>query len=100
MVIDHFPNHKLEDVIKKFMRQEKLPPIIKKWETYATPDGEKGIKSYNLIKVERGNADEAYLEIAKIFTKLCVPVEGRYWEIEPLLGVQDMMKSFSGSFKE
>ena len=53
------PYNKTEEWFKTFQEVSgKFPSYVKKWQTFACPDEDRGIKGYNIIMVEKGNADE------------------------------------------
>ena len=87
------PHNKTEQWSMIFMeaRKKPLPSCIKKWQTFSSADGENGIKGINIIYTERGQGDEALVEI----TKMIMPfweIEGYRWKLEPIIGVSDSMK--------
>jgi hypothetical protein len=77
------------DIFRKV--QGKLPSFIKKWQTFATPDEDRGIKGYNLIIVEKGNADEAMIEISKLIAPFW-KIDGFAMKTEAVFGMTDAMK--------
>jgi hypothetical protein len=85
------PYHKTKEVVKKTISAPQLPDYIKKWQSFGTPDGDNGMKAYNLIMVERDKAEEALLFISKLQSEF-TDIEGYVWKIEPCLGVQDALK--------
>lgn len=90
--------NKTEEWFKVFQEVKgKLPPYIKKWQTFATPDEYRGIKGYNLIMVEKGNADEALTEISKILAPFW-KIEGFGMKIEPVMALRDAVKVLGKSF--
>jgi hypothetical protein len=58
---------------------------------FATPDGDCGIKGYNLIMVEKGNADEALVEISKLIAPFW-KIEGFAMKTQTVMGMKDAMK--------
>lgn len=68
-----------------------FPNYIKKWQMFATPDENRGIKGYNLIMVEKGNADEALVEISKAIAPFW-KIEGFAMKIEPVMSMKDAVK--------
>jgi hypothetical protein len=92
MVSQWTPYNKTEEWFEIFKKVAgKLPGYIKRWHTFATPDGDRGIKGYNLIMVEKGNADEALLEISKLIAPFW-KIEGFAMKIEPVMGMKDAVK--------
>lgn len=92
IVTQWIPYHKTEEWFEAFKKVAgKLPSFIKKWQTFATPDVARGIKGYNVIMVEKGNADEALVEIAKLFAPFW-KIEGFAMKIEPVMGMKDAIK--------
>ena len=53
------PHNKTEQWSKIFLEVNKnpLPSCIKKWQTFSSADGQRGIKGYNLIFTEKGKGD-------------------------------------------
>lgn len=92
MVTQWTPYNKVDEWFKIFQEvRGKIPSVIKKWQTFALPDENRGIKGYNIITVERGNADEALIEI----TKLIAPfwkIEGFAMKIETVMSMRDSIK--------
>ena len=88
------PYNKTEEFKKIFLsvNEKPLPGFIKKWQTFSCHDGESGMKGYNLIMVEKGKADEAVIEIARIIRPFW-EIEGYRWKLEPLMGVKDSIKA-------
>ena len=62
------PHNKTEKFSKIFlkMNQNPLPSCIKKWQTFSSADGENGIKGINIIYTEKGQGDEALVEISRL----------------------------------
>jgi hypothetical protein len=88
------PFHKREEAGKGFLENSKiqLPSFIKKWEIFGTVDG-KHMTAIEIIYVQRDKADEGLNFINNSllpFTK----IEGITWNIQPLLSVKDMVKTF------
>jgi hypothetical protein len=93
MVTQWIPYDKTEQWVKIFLKEVTgpLPPYIKKWRSYATPDGDLGMKGYNLVYVEKGKGDEAQIYITKAFMPFW-EIEGFSMKIEELLGMKDIFK--------
>ena len=92
MVTQWTPYNKTEEWFKIFNDVKgKFPAYIKKWQTFATVDEERGIKGYNLIMVEKGNADEALVEISKAVAPFW-KIEGFAMKIETLFAMRDAVK--------
>ncbi len=87
------PHSKTEQWAKIFLKvnQNPFPSCIKKWQVYTSADGEDGIKGINIIFTERGQADEALVEISKVILPFW-EIEGYRWKLEPLFGIQDSLK--------
>ena len=86
------PNDKTEEWKKCMLDLAANPPTvgIKKWQTFSCPD-EFDYKGYNLIFTEKGQEDEALLEIAKTMFPL-TQIEGTSWKLEPLMTIPDSFK--------
>ncbi|MBT8352192.1 MAG: hypothetical protein KJO26_13305 [Deltaproteobacteria bacterium] len=86
------PNDKTEEWKKCMFDLAANPPTvgIKKWQTFSC-SYEFGYKGYNLIFTEKGQEDEALLEIAKTMFPL-TQIEGTSWKLEPLMTVPDSLK--------
>jgi len=92
MVSQWTPYNKTDEWFEIFKKVVgKLPSYIKRWDTFATPDGDHGIKGYNVIMVEKGNADEALIEISKLIAPFW-KIEGFSMKIEPVMGMKDAVK--------
>lgn len=91
MLTAWFPYPKGEEVVKKSISTPKLPDYIKKWQIFGTPDGNNGMKVYNLIMVEKDKTDEALIFISKLQSEY-YDIDGYVWKIEPCHGVQDALK--------
>ena len=91
MLTAWYPYPKAKEVVEKTVSAPKLPDYIKRLQIFGTPDGNNGMKVYNLIMVERNKADEALIFITKLQNEF-TDIEGYVWKIEPCLGVQDALK--------
>ena len=92
MVTQWTPYNKTNEWFNAFKEvQGKLPSFIKKWQIFAVPDEDRGFKGYNLIMVEKGNADEAMIEISKLIAPFW-KIEGFAMKIEPLFAMRDALK--------
>ncbi len=87
-----YPFNKIKKMAKLMLQVPKLPSYIKKWQAFATADGEKGIKAYNLIMVE-GNSDEAVIFIVQSQLPFTEAIEGYSYKIEPVMGTKDSLKA-------
>ncbi|MFX1480055.1 MAG: hypothetical protein ACFFCI_18195 [Promethearchaeota archaeon] len=97
MVTQWTPYHKTNEWLETFKQvQGKIPSFIKKWQTFATTDEDRGIKGYNLIMVEKGNADEAMIEISKLLAPFW-KIEGFAMKTEPILSMRDALKIIGAS---
>ena len=93
MVTIWYPSDKVKIVADKFVKasKEPLPDYIKRVQIYMTPDGPKGMKSYQVYMSEKGKGDEALFYINKILVPF-MGIEGYEWKIENLMGVKDSFK--------
>ncbi len=91
MLTAWYPYPKTKEVVKKTISATQLPDYIKKWQAFGTPDGNNGMKVYNLIMVEKDKTDEALLFISKLQSEF-TDIDGYVWKIEPCMGVQDALK--------
>ena len=87
------PPGKAKEVLNKFQKvtEKGIPKSIRKWQIYTVADGLDGVKAYELIFTEKGQADEALVEIHKMLLPFA-EVEGYRYKIEPLLGMKDTVK--------
>jgi hypothetical protein len=87
------PYNKTEEWAEIFLKvnQKPLPSCIKKWQTFSSADGENGIKGINIIYTEKGQGDEALVEISRLILPFWA-IEGYRWKLEPLYGVSDSLK--------
>ena len=88
-----FPPDKSIEVADKFFKQaaQPLPPVIKKWEVFATNDGLNGMKGYHLIMTERDKGDEAMGEINQLMGSMG-SIEGFRIKFEILNGMKEMAR--------
>ncbi|MFX1340302.1 MAG: hypothetical protein ACFFDK_16960 [Promethearchaeota archaeon] len=86
-----YPFNKAPEVAKKVLSFPKLPSSIKKWQIFATADGKKGIKGYNLIMTE-GDQEEAAKFIVKSMQPFTRDIEGYVWKLETVVGVRDALE--------
>ena len=93
MLTAWYPNSKAREIGKKVLSLGKMPDFIKKWQVFATAAGDKGIKAYNLVMVEKGNGDEAAMFIVKMQQSFSEDIEGYVWKIETCLGVKDAFQA-------
>ena len=92
MVTQWTPYNKTNEWFNVFKEvQGKLPSIIKKWQTFAIADEDRGIKGYNLIMVEKGNVDEGLIEISKVLAPF-MKIEGFAMKVEPVFAMRDALK--------
>ncbi len=93
MITQWYPSDKYKEVMEKFLKSsnQKLPDYIKKWQVFGTPDGTNGIKSYQLVMVERGKVDEANIYLSKMLLPY-YDIAGWQYKIEPLRGMSDFNK--------
>ena len=93
MVTIWYPSDKAIPVADTFAKasKEPIPDYIKRWQIYMTPDGPKGMKSYQVIMSEKGKGDEALFYINKTLVPF-MEIEGYEWKIENLMGVKDSFK--------
>jgi len=86
------PYNKVDEWFEIFNKVKgKFPPYIKKWQTFALPDEDRGIKGYNIIMVEKGNADEALIEIMKLIAPFW-KIEGFGMKVETVMSMKDSVK--------
>jgi hypothetical protein len=97
MVTQWTPYDKTNEWLETFKQvQGKIPSIIKKWQTFAVADEDRGIKGYNLIMVEKGNADEAMIEISKLIAPFW-KIEGFAMKTEAIFSMKDALKVIGAS---
>lgn len=92
MLTAWYPFKSAKDVMKTMGNVPKMPDFIKRWHTFATADGKKGVKVYNLIMVKENVSDEAAIFISKVQAQFANNVDGYVWKIEPCMGIQDSLK--------
>jgi len=86
------PYNKVDEWFKIFQEVKgKFPSYIKKWQTFALPDEDRGIKGYNIIMVEKGNADEALIAIMKVIAPFW-KIEGFGMKVETVMSMKDSVK--------
>jgi len=67
MVTLHYPAQMTEKVVETAMAMGTPPEYVKKWLTFGSNSDPKGFKEINIIYVEKGHADEASIELSKMF---------------------------------
>ena len=75
-----------------YMERPREIPFIRKWQVFNTSGGKKGNKQYHLIMSERGEGQQALIEINKYMLPLANEIKGLRTKIEVLMGVTDSMK--------
>ena len=74
-----------------FKHAGKLPPFIKKWQSFTSSDCSKGIKVYHLIYTEKEHAEEAITEVNKLNAPF-FNIEGYTSSIEILNTISEATK--------
>ena len=69
----------------------KMPSSITKWQSFATPDEQRGIKGYNLIMTKKEEAEEALMEVSKLLAPFW-KIEGFAMKLEILFSMKDAVK--------
>lgn len=93
MVTQWTPYNKTDEWFETFQKvRGKLPSFIKKWQTFAAVDEDRGIKGYSIVMVEKGKGDDAMIAIADLLVPFW-KIEGFSMKIEPLYGMRDAIKS-------
>ena len=91
MITTWVPFHKLEETDKLAPKAPISIPHLKKWLIFSTPDGKKGMKTYNIIYIEEGKAEETLLHLVKMLS-VFNEIEGYSYKIESMLSGRDMRK--------
>lgn len=91
MITTWVPFNKLEDVDKLTPESPFNIPNIKKWITLSIPDGKNGMKTYNIVYIEEGKAEETLLHLVKMLY-VFNEIEGYSYKIEATLSGRDMRK--------
>ncbi|MBY8988108.1 MAG: hypothetical protein KGD61_06605 [Candidatus Lokiarchaeota archaeon] len=92
MVTEWIPYHKTDEWLEVFKKvTSSLPSYIKKWQIFSTSDKKLGVKGYNLITVEKGNAEDAIIEINKLIAPFW-KIEGFAMDFEIVMTLKDSMK--------
>jgi len=91
MITTWVPFHKLEETDKLAPKAPISIPHLKKWLIFSTPDGKKGMKTYNIVYIEEGKVDEVQIKIMKLLS-FFNEVEGYSYKIEPVLSSRDIQK--------
>lgn len=86
-----YPSSKARELVELVKNMGKPPSYVKKWLTFQTGEGKKGIKHYNIIYTEKGHGDDAVVEISKMFRPFLdhESVEGKF---EVLVSARDALK--------
>ena len=69
-----------------------LPSCLKKWHVYSCSDGNGCFKGYNLIYAEKGQGDDALIEINRRMLPFC-RIKSSTWKLEPLMSATDVFKT-------
>ena len=93
MVTQWYPLKKNNEAADKYLQVIKapVPSYLKKWQTFTTMEGE-CVKVYNLIMVEKGNADEAAIYLTKTLAPFS-EIEGYSIKLEVVMGARDSFKA-------
>lgn len=94
MIITWVPFNKIEEVDEIMVSRGETPfkiPNIKKWTTLSTPDGQKGMKTYNIIYIEENKAEETLIHLMKLLSHFN-GIKGYSYKIESVLSGRDMRK--------
>lgn len=62
-----YPSSKAAELVELVKKMGKPPSYVKKWLTFQTAVGNRGIKHYNIVFIEKGHGDDAIVEISKMF---------------------------------
>jgi hypothetical protein len=85
------PFNKLEDVDKLTPKSPFNIPNIKRWIPLSTPDGKDGMKTYHIIYIDEGKAEETLPYIMKMLS-FFNEIEGYSYKIESTFSGRDMRK--------
>ena len=94
MLTAHFPFQKLGEVTEIAAKFTKVPPYIKKWQSFIAADDKKGIKGYNIIYLEEGKVEEGLLYVTKLQGEF-LQVDGYSWKVEPVISNRDGQRIMS-----
>lgn len=94
MIITWVPFDKIKEVDEIMISRGETPftiPNIKKWTILSTPDGQKGMKTYNIIYIEENKAEETLIHLMKLLSHFN-EIKGYSYKIESVLSGRDMRK--------
>lgn len=74
------------------MASHPLPACLKKWHIFSCSDGSGCFKGYNLIYAQKGQGDDALIEINRLMLPFC-EIKGATWKLEPLMSATDVFKT-------
>ncbi len=65
----YYPSQMQEKLMEMAAKMitNKQPAYVKKWLSYGAMNGPNGFKWINIIHIEKGHADEASIELTKLF---------------------------------
>lgn len=86
-----YPSSRARELVELVKKMGKPPSYVKKWSTFQTGVGKKGIKHYNIIFTEKGHGDDAVIEISKMFRPF-LDHENVEAELEVLVSARDALK--------
>jgi hypothetical protein len=89
-----YPSSKAGELLELVKKMGPPPSYVKKWLTFQTGEGKKGIKHYNIVFTEKGHGDDAVVEITKMF-KPFMDHDNVEAKLEVLLSARDALKVLS-----
>ncbi len=66
----YYPAEMQEKLMAASASLGKPPAYVKKWLGFGATNGRKGLKMINIVYVEKGHADEASVEVTKLFVPI------------------------------
>ncbi len=93
MITAWFPIDKAGKASKAWTQMPTFPIYVKRLGDFNVLDGEHGSKTYHLLEIESGQAENGLVELRKILNNFS-KIEGYRWKLEILSTVQDTMLLF------
>jgi hypothetical protein len=93
MITAWFPFEKSAEASKAWTSSPTFPIYMKRLGDFNVVNAEEGLKTYHILELESGKADEGIMELRKVLNHFS-KIEGYRWRLEILTTVEDTMLMF------
>jgi hypothetical protein len=93
MITAWFPFEKSAEASKAWTSSPTFPIYMKRLGDFNVINAEEGLKTYHILELESGKADEGIMELRKVLNHFS-KIEGYRWRLEILTTVEDTMLMF------